>query len=103
MQEFLAAHGVAFDEIYSFTGLPDCPNLAKPDPQMIHRAAEEHDLDLSRSWLIGDADRDIEMANRAGVANTVRVVGEKAIGIEACHTVADLAEARDLALQINVI
>ena len=38
----------------------------KPQPGMLLDAAEEYDLDLSRSWLIGDAPRDIEAGHRAG-------------------------------------
>jgi D-glycero-D-manno-heptose 1,7-bisphosphate phosphatase len=38
----------------------------KPAPGMIHAAAEELGLDLSRSWLVGDAPRDVEAGVNAG-------------------------------------
>jgi D-glycero-D-manno-heptose 1,7-bisphosphate phosphatase len=38
----------------------------KPNPGMLQRAAEEHRLDLSRSWMIGDKDIDLEAGRRAG-------------------------------------
>lgn len=38
----------------------------KPGPGMILEAAEELKLDLSRSWVIGDAPRDIEAGKAAG-------------------------------------
>lgn len=38
----------------------------KPNPGMLVRAAEEHDLDLSRSWMVGDKALDIEAGRRAG-------------------------------------
>jgi D-glycero-D-manno-heptose 1,7-bisphosphate phosphatase len=38
----------------------------KPRPGMIWDAAEKLNLDLSRSWLIGDAPRDIEAGRAAG-------------------------------------
>jgi D-glycero-D-manno-heptose 1,7-bisphosphate phosphatase len=38
----------------------------KPAPGMIHAAAEALALDLSRSWVIGDAPRDIEAGHAAG-------------------------------------
>jgi D-glycero-D-manno-heptose 1,7-bisphosphate phosphatase len=41
-------------------------DLRKPKPGMIHRAAAALDLDLSRSWVIGDAARDIEAGAAAG-------------------------------------
>jgi D-glycero-D-manno-heptose 1,7-bisphosphate phosphatase len=41
-------------------------HLRKPGPGMILEAAEKLALDLSRSWLIGDAPRDIEAGQAAG-------------------------------------
>ena len=40
--------------------------LRKPKPGMINQAAEKLALDLSRSWVIGDAPRDIEAGKAAG-------------------------------------
>lgn len=40
--------------------------LRKPQAGMIHQAAERLALDLSRSWVIGDAPRDIEAGKAAG-------------------------------------
>ncbi|HVT90984.1 MAG TPA: HAD family hydrolase [Tepidisphaeraceae bacterium] len=40
--------------------------MRKPKPGMILLAAEKLALDLSRSWLIGDAPRDIEAGKAAG-------------------------------------
>ncbi|HWP39809.1 MAG TPA: HAD family hydrolase [Tepidisphaeraceae bacterium] len=40
--------------------------LRKPHPGMILRAAEKLALDLSRSWVIGDAPRDIRAGKAAG-------------------------------------
>ncbi len=39
----------------------------KPQPGMILAAAEELNLDLAASWLVGDAERDIEAGRRAGI------------------------------------
>lgn len=39
----------------------------KPQPGMILQAAEDLDLDLARSWMIGDGERDIEAAVAAGI------------------------------------
>lgn len=43
----------------------DC-DCRKPRPGMILKAARELDLDLHRSWLVGDAPRDIEAGHSAG-------------------------------------
>ena len=40
--------------------------LRKPRPGMIVQAAEKLALDLSRSWVIGDAPRDVEAGHAAG-------------------------------------
>ena len=47
----------------------DC-DCRKPAPGMLLRAAAERDLDLSRSLIIGDSERDIEAGHAAGVART---------------------------------
>ncbi|MBL9155803.1 MAG: HAD-IIIA family hydrolase [Verrucomicrobiales bacterium] len=85
--------GSGFDGIYAYTGTPDCPHRPKPDPEMILTAAREWNIDVKRSWLIGDADRDIEMAVSAGIEHTIRVRGDNPIGFPATHTVDSLAEA----------
>jgi len=41
-------------------------DLRKPKPGMILKAAEEMGLNLSQSWVIGDAPRDIEAGRAAG-------------------------------------
>ncbi len=38
----------------------------KPNPGMLQRAAEEHGIDLSRSWMVGDKDIDLVAGRRAG-------------------------------------
>lgn len=43
----------------------DC-DCRKPMPGMLLRAAREHGIDLSRSWMIGDILHDVEAGNRAG-------------------------------------
>jgi D-glycero-D-manno-heptose 1,7-bisphosphate phosphatase len=45
--------------------VPDHPER-KPNPGMLLRAAEEHGLDLARSWMVGDKDIDLEAGRRAG-------------------------------------
>ncbi|WP_206170925.1 D-glycero-alpha-D-manno-heptose-1,7-bisphosphate 7-phosphatase [Phragmitibacter flavus] len=95
MQEELAKKGAAFDAIYSCTCLGSDPGCTcrKPSAEMVLKAAEELDLDLSGSWLIGDHDRDIQMALNAGVPKTIRVLGDQhAPLVEATHVVNAVAE-----------
>ena len=59
--EFCPFHPEAIVEAYR----QDSP-LRKPRPGMITQAAEKLALDLSRSWAIGDAPRDVEAGHAAG-------------------------------------
>jgi hypothetical protein len=59
--EFCPYHPEATVEAYR----QDSP-LRKPRPGMITQAAEKLALDLSRSWTIGDAPRDVEAGHAAG-------------------------------------
>lgn len=43
----------------------DC-SCRKPSPGMILKAAQEHDLDLAVSWVVGDILDDVEAGRRAG-------------------------------------
>ncbi|GAB3460853.1 HAD family hydrolase [Massilia terrae] len=38
----------------------------KPRPGMLLQAAQDHDIDLAESWMIGDILHDVEAGNRAG-------------------------------------
>jgi D-glycero-D-manno-heptose 1,7-bisphosphate phosphatase len=55
---------------------PDAPGqpseCRKPAPGMVLQAAREHEVDLSRSFLVGDKEIDAECAHNAGV-RAVRV------------------------------
>jgi D-glycero-D-manno-heptose 1,7-bisphosphate phosphatase len=65
MQEALGTE--RFDAICFCPHRPDegCP-CRKPSPWMIQQAAQEHGLDLARSFVIGDTSRDIVMGRAAG-------------------------------------
>lgn len=41
-------------------------DLRKPAPGMLVKLARQHNVDLARSWVIGDAPRDIEAGKAAG-------------------------------------
>ena len=44
----------------------DC-DCRKPRPGLVRRAAEDLNVDLARSWMVGDRYGDIEMARNAGL------------------------------------
>lgn len=93
MAALLAADGEAFEAVYTHVGTGgegDFP--PKPDPGMIFAAAERFGIDLATSWIIGDADRDIRMGLEAGLAGTIRILGEKSVGVPATYTLENTAE-----------
>jgi len=56
------------DATYFCPDVPGQPSeCRKPAPGMVLQAAREHDIDLSRSFLIGDKEIDAECAHNAGV------------------------------------
>ncbi len=89
MQAELAKHSAAFDAIHACTHLSGTCTCRKPSPAMIFRARDEHGIDLSRSWLVGDHDRDIQMALNAGVPHTIRILGAHAPQVAAHFTLPD--------------
>jgi D-glycero-D-manno-heptose 1,7-bisphosphate phosphatase len=80
MNEQLAAHGTRVDAIYY---CPDAPSQSdrtiaegldrKPAPGMLLRAAREHSVDLSASWMIGDSVSDVLAGRNAGCRASVLV------------------------------
>ena len=45
----------------------------KPKPGLFINAMEKHDIDMKKSWMIGDKEADIESANNAGISQTILV------------------------------
>jgi len=45
----------------------------KPKPGLFKDAKEKHDIDMNKSWMIGDKEADIEAANNAGISQTILV------------------------------
>lgn len=74
MRERFLAAGLPLAAVYYCPHAPaancDC---RKPAPGMLLRAQREHDIDLSRSWMVGDKESDLEAAHRAGVPQRVLV------------------------------
>jgi D-glycero-D-manno-heptose 1,7-bisphosphate phosphatase len=66
-------HGIVISKVYHCPHHPDISGYCscrKPEPGMILSAKEEFDLDLSRSLIIGDKERDIEAGLNAGINGT---------------------------------
>ena len=70
----------------------------KPNPGMLEEAAREHGIQLSKSWMIGDKDIDVQCGRAAG-CRTILVRtghGENQSGSEADFTVGNVVEAIEI-------
>jgi histidinol-phosphate phosphatase family protein len=108
--ELLAAEGVSFDDFRLCLHHPDAvlPELAgpcecrKPAPGMLLAAAQARDLDLGRSWMVGDTDSDV-LAGQAAGCSTVLITNagsahKRAGSAVPDATAGDLGEAAELSL-----
>ena len=64
----VAAGGGQIDAVYACPALPESGAACrKPNPGMLLAAAEDLALDLSRSWIVGDAASDLAAGANAGL------------------------------------
>ena len=75
MMDRLESNGARLDAIYYCAHHPsvgeppyrvDC-ECRKPKPGLIARAAQDFDINLAESWMVGDRYSDVELARNAGV------------------------------------
>ena len=102
MSNWLLDQGAVIDAIYycPHEKQPPC-NCRKPSAGMLLKAASEHDIDLSASWMIGDSNSDIKAGRNAG-CRTAYVRGhERVIAVEADVVASSLLEAVDRLLNLG--
>jgi histidinol-phosphate phosphatase family protein len=76
LDDLLGAYGVRLTESVYCPHHPDgsvgayavACRCRKPEPGLLRGAASRHDIDLHRSWMIGDILDDVEAGRRAGCA-----------------------------------
>jgi histidinol-phosphate phosphatase family protein len=83
LKHMLADEGVTLHGFYA------CPHAASPDPKrpnclcrkpapgLLRQGAQAHQVDLSRSWMVGDILHDIEAGRRAGCRSVLLDVGHE--------------------------
>lgn len=75
--------GGKIDAVYYCPHHPDAGcECRKPKPGMLKRAAQEHNIDLSSAYFIGDFTTDIQAGRRAGTTTCLVLTG---LGRECYH------------------
>lgn len=69
----LQTEGLDLHDIFVCDSSDDAHPNRKPNPGMILDAAKKHGLDLARSWMVGDQEKDVEAGRRAGVGKTAKI------------------------------
>ena len=74
LERFLLIKGVNIDEFYYCPHHPSISNCIcrKPDSLLLEKAIARFSIDTAASFFIGDADRDVEAGNKAGV-KTIKI------------------------------
>ncbi len=73
MRAQFRAHAVDVIDVFSCTHYAtDHCDCRKPKPGLFFEASKKYELDLSRSWMIGDSEKDVEAGQAAG-CRTIRV------------------------------
>ena len=91
------------DATYFCADPPDVPSTRrKPEPGMVLEAAAAYDIDLARSYFIGDKSADIECGRRAGTRTILVMTGYGAEQkCRADFTARDLGEAVEMVLRAD--
>ena len=98
--EFLRQLPGGIDAVYFCADHPDSPTpRRKPGSGMLEEAARHHGIDLTRSWMIGDKEIDVECGHRAGCRSILVRTG---YGAESEKTAADFVH-EDIVSASNMI
>ncbi len=99
LARLLAADGAKLDACYTCPHALGACTCRKPLPGLLLRAAEQLDLSLVDSYVIGDSDSDVQAGLAVGAA-TVLIAPERACSAStlANHVVRSVVEAVDLVL-----
>ncbi len=104
LETLLGEEGAYIDDIYYCPHHPDkgfegerseykikC-KCRKPEPGMLLAAAERYNIDLSKSYMIGDDERDVKAGQNAG-CQSILISESSNANVEGCMFYSDLYEA----------
>lgn len=102
----IQVHGGRIDGVYYCPHHPDAGcDCRKPQPGLLYRAARELELDLARSYLIGDAISDVEAALAAGCRPILVLTGRgrEQRALLKCRAFNHIPMVRDLTAAVALI
>ena len=67
MLESLKEKGINIKGVYECPHADEEHYCRKPNIGMVEKAVKEHDIDLTKSFVVGDSSRDIRLANNLGI------------------------------------
>jgi len=97
MLRMLQEEGVSLAAIYYCPHRPeDKCGCRKPELLMVQRAQADLSIDMSRSWMVGDTDKDVWTGMRSGLRPILVRTGKKEKGdlpadVKLCDTVVEAA------------
>ena len=67
-------HNINITEVYHCPHAPEenC-HCRKPETGMIEKSIKDYSIDLKNSWMIGDKQSDIDLAQNAGIGNSIYI------------------------------
>ena len=90
MRETLNEHTIIIDAVYYCPHAPEAMcNCRKPKSGMFENAIKALDIDVKKSWMIGDKESDIQAAHHVKIPHTV-LISHEALPTGAKYCVNDL-------------
>jgi len=108
LETMLSAEKAYIDAIYycphypegTIAGYRRACDCRKPSPGMLNQAADEHGIDLTKSYLVGDKLTDIESAQRAGARGILVLTG---YGKDEAEKIDDDSPAKPVCIAQNLL
>ena len=108
-EEFVKLINSIFLDTYGFDGFYYCPHhpdehcsCRKPQPGLLLDARADYDIDLKRSFVVGDKDLDMLLARSVGATGILVRTGQSSDSEQADYTVENLEEAVELIIRKDI-
>ena len=105
-EDFVKHINTIFLDTYGFSGFYYCPHhpddqcsCRKPEPGLLLDARVDYNIDLKRSYVVGDKELDMRLAKSVGATGILVRSGEASGSPEADYTVEGIEEAVELIIR----